>query len=213
MCAPWRNMHVTSRVLWITAILNFAATPVFAKSTGSSPITQEPNIFVGLGAYIPTFSKLSTNRKSEIARYKTPFFIPVVVSGRFFDNGWLAFSPSIFHTLISGRDADKGATLAYSRIQALAVTRFLPLDLRLGTGSLLYWAFGNGGKIVLDNGNSTSTFHAPAYISSTTQFYLVAGIGKVLGPIALDVEGMLSNALSKTRKNYSLFFSISVGVY
>lgn len=184
-----------------------------AQNRKPAAFKKHQNIFIGVGTFIPTFAQLSKNRAAEVARYQSPFFIPIVIQGRFFQDHPIVFAPSLFHSFLAKKDVDRGATLTYSRAQLSAKTNFLPIDLKLGTGMLFYWIFGKAGKITLDNGNSTSTFFAPAYTSTSHQIYLTAGISKLLGPVELDLDGMISNALSKTRKNYSLLFSISLGVY
>jgi hypothetical protein len=92
-----------------------------------------------------------------------------------------------------------GSVISILNLGAFVGRRLGPLDLRVGPGVYFYMISGQGGSVVLDNGNSTSEFYSPGFTSTARMFYLSAGTGLELGAFRLDADAVFLNTFSRLR--------------
>lgn len=108
--------------------------------------------------------------------------------------GALSLVPILAGTPLAKRDSDSSVAKRIF-VFALAVEKETwLLDLRLGAGVRFYNQMGAGGTVVLDNGNTTSTFTRPAFSSTARNLVVELGVGRDIIPIGkrnavrLDLE-------------------------
>jgi hypothetical protein len=79
------------------------------------------------------------------------------------------------------------------------------LRFRLGPGVQWLFSFSDGGEVVLNNGNSTSTFYTPAYASHSFTLTAQSGLSFILGSrVSLNLEMYGTGLLNRLRRNFDV---------
>ncbi len=131
---------------------------------------------------------------------------------------WLGMTlvPSLSFTPIARSDTDQSVSQRLYSLMVALEGRASFGDYRFGTGLRLFQQTGNGGSVVLNNGNSTSTFARPAFDSWARNVFLDLGLGDEVArlgvgvPLRLDLDLWGTSLLSSARA-LDCALSLSVG--
>ena len=195
---------------WLASIFLFLVSlqdPAHAAASDSS------KLYLGAGAYIPYVGRLTNTSKSDgSTSFTSGTMAALSVTGQFKFYKNIGLSPLLAYTLFGHKSNDGGEKSYYLPIALRLNRRFKMLDLRAGPGVLFYSVKGSGGTATLSNGGSTSVFALPSSTASAHFYFIDLGMGVVARRLRVDLDGLVSGALSK-RRAVSLLATASFGFF
>ncbi len=123
-------------------------------------------------------------------------------------------APSFLFSPLPTVTQDAAASKSFLALVGNIGKRWVGFDFNFGTGLLLEAMQGAGGTIVLDNGNSRSTFALPGGVSISRSMLLKASLGYEVPvfPLRFEATWWGHGVLSKSRVNDFLFTFIYLKV-
>lgn len=220
------------RIGFFMAIAAWIGTPVWAAppkkpakaATVASPAESEEDsllepksksrrrVHAGLGVMTQNlFGKTSTDVSGASNSLGT-HYLGLHAQAHLGGGDWL-FAPTLNVTPLGLEDSDSGSTRRVLSLGLMGVKRWSPWDIRLGPGLYFYQINGSGGRVTLNNGNSTQTFFRPGDTSTAFQFSAIAGIGREINPdFRVDWDFAVTGLAGERRALTSMLF-LSYGVF
>lgn len=196
-------MKALTAVSWIYLVLWSAV--CFAETNGPK------TFYAGLGQTYQNVLKASSSSDGSKGLIGNIFFeTPLALRfgeaswyGRFFWNGPLS-------ALVGKSDSDGGVTKKLYLVSMSLERWFKDFSLRVGPGVMSLSQEGDGSDILLNNGNSFSTFYSPDGTTTTRTFYMNLGGGYALRELQFDLDAIINQPFG-SRRNVSLNLSVTYG--